>query len=134
MFSFLSDLYDPCAHILPGQSSSGTGAMLRMPDVTEVLLNNVDKYKTIIQPQNNTRTACTLFGYAGYVNPKQLHSDVIKWKHFPLYRTKASDTELWCIWSPPELNGWVNSGEAGDLRRHHAHYDVIVMYIPASDE
>ena len=24
-------------------------------------------------------------------------------------------------------NGWVNNREAGDLRRHHAHYDVIVM-------
>ena len=25
------------------------------------------------------------------------------------------------------LNGWVNNSEAGDLRRHRAHYDVIVM-------
>ena len=25
------------------------------------------------------------------------------------------------------INGWVNSGEAGDLRRHRAHYDVRVM-------
>ena len=24
-------------------------------------------------------------------------------------------------------NGWVNNGEAGDLRRHRALYDVIVM-------
>ena len=24
-------------------------------------------------------------------------------------------------------NGWVNNGEAGDLRRHRAHYDVRVM-------
>ena len=24
-------------------------------------------------------------------------------------------------------NGWVNTGEAGDLRRNHAHHDVIVM-------
>ena len=30
---------------------------------------------------------------------------------------------LICVW----LNGWVNSREAGDLRRHRAHYDVIVM-------
>ena len=29
----------------------------------------------------------------------------------------------------PWLNGWVNNGEAGDLRRHRAHYDVTVMYI-----
>ena len=25
------------------------------------------------------------------------------------------------------INGWVNNGEAGDLRRHRAHHDVIVM-------
>ena len=25
------------------------------------------------------------------------------------------------------INGWVNSRDAGDLRRHRAHYDVIVM-------
>ena len=25
------------------------------------------------------------------------------------------------------INGWVNSREAGDLRRHRTHYDVIVM-------
>ena len=29
-----------------------------------------------------------------------------------------------CAW----INGWVNNREAGDLRRHRAHYDVIVMY------
>ena len=26
------------------------------------------------------------------------------------------------------INGWVNNREAGDLRRHRAHYDVIVMH------
>ena len=26
-----------------------------------------------------------------------------------------------------DLRGWVNNGEAGDLRRHRAHYDVTVM-------
>ena len=30
---------------------------------------------------------------------------------------------LICAW----LDGWVNNHEAGDLRRHHAHYDVIVI-------
>ena len=28
-----------------------------------------------------------------------------------------------CAW----MNGWVNNREAGDLRRHRAHYDVTVM-------
>ena len=42
-------------------------------------------------------------------------------------RTKANDTGLWfsliCAW----INSWVNNGEAGYLRHHRAHYDVIVM-------
>ena len=43
-------------------------------------------------------------------------------------RTKASDAGLWffsliCPW----INGWVNNREAGDLRRHCAHYDTTVM-------
>ena len=25
------------------------------------------------------------------------------------------------------IDGWVDTREAGDLRRHHAHYDVIVI-------
>ena len=28
-----------------------------------------------------------------------------------------------CAW----INGWVNNGESGDLRRHRDHYDVTVM-------
>ena len=31
------------------------------------------------------------------------------------------------LWSAPWINGWVNNREGGDLRRHRAHYDVIVM-------
>ena len=27
------------------------------------------------------------------------------------------------------INGWVNNGEAGDLRRHRVHNDIIVMGI-----
>ena len=39
--------------------------------------------------------------------------------------TKASDAESWCfLWFAPWINGWVNNSEAGDLRRHRAHYDV----------
>ena len=35
----------------------------------------------------------------------------------------ASRFSLICVW----INGWVNNREAGDLRRHRSHYDVIVM-------
>ena len=68
------------------------------------------------------------------------HDDAIKWKHFPIYCRpfvwglhrspvnsphKTSDRELWCLLLICALiNG---CGEAGDLRRHHANYDVTVM-------
>ena len=32
---------------------------------------------------------------------------------------------LICAW----INDWVNNREAGDLRRHHTHYDVTVMKV-----
>ena len=70
------------------------------------------------------------------------HDDVIKWRHFPHYwpfvrgihRSPVNSLHkgqwcgalmfsLICVW----INGWVNNCEAGDLGRHRAHYDVIVM-------
>ena len=44
---------------------------------------------------------------------------------FPAQRpvTRSFDASLICAW----INGSVNNGEAGDLRRYRAHYDVIVM-------
>ena len=72
----------------------------------------------------------------------QRHDDVIKWKHFPRYwpfvwgihRSPVNSPHkgqwrgalifyLICAW----INGGVNNREAGDLRRHRAHNDVIVM-------
>ena len=71
------------------------------------------------------------------------HDDVIQWKHFPRYcpfvqgihRSPVNSPHkgqwrgalmfsLICTW----INGWVNNCEAGDLRRHCIHYDVIVMW------
>ena len=71
-----------------------------------------------------------------------LHADVIKWKHFPRYwpfvrgihRSPVNSLHkgqwrgslmfaLICAW----INAWVNNLETGDLRRHQAHYDVILM-------
>ena len=72
----------------------------------------------------------------------RIHDDVIKWKHIPRYwpfvwgihRSPVNSPHkgqirgaltfsLICAW----INGWVNNREADDLRRHCAHYDVIVM-------
>ena len=45
---------------------------------------------------------------------------------FPAQRpvTRSFDVSLICA----RINGWVDNSEAGDLRRHRVHYDVIVMY------
>ena len=80
----------------------------------------------------------------GKMKTKKLHDDVIKWKHFPRYwpfvrgihlsPVNSPNKDQWrgalifsliCTWT----NGWVNNREAGDLRRHCAHYDIIVMII-----
>ena len=48
----------------------------------------------------------------------------------PLMITSSSGN-IFCVigplWSPPWTNGWVNNREAGDLRHHRAHFNVIVM-------
>ena len=70
------------------------------------------------------------------------HDDVIKWKHFPrnwpfvreIHRSPVNFPHkgqwrgalmfsLIYAW----INDWVNNREAGDLRRQHGHYDVVVM-------
>ena len=72
------------------------------------------------------------------------HDDVIKWKHilrnWPFVREihrspvnfphkgqwrGALIFSLIYAW----INDWVNNHEAGDLRRQHGHYDVIVMQL-----
>ena len=46
-------------------------------------------------------------------------------RHRCIPHTKASDAELWYFLFCARINAWVNTGEA-DLRRHRAHYDVIM--------
>ena len=33
--------------------------------------------------------------------------------------------DVFCAW----INSWINNRDAGDLRRHHVHYDVTIMEI-----
>ena len=44
---------------------------------------------------------------------------------FPSQRpvTQGFDVFFVCVWT----NGWVNNRDAGDLRRHHTHYNVIIL-------
>ena len=71
-----------------------------------------------------------------------IYDDVIKWKHFPCHWPFVRGMHRSPVNSPRKgqwrgalmfslictrINCWVNNGEAGDLRRHRDHYDVIVM-------
>ena len=70
------------------------------------------------------------------------HKFIITWKHFPRYWPfvrgihrspvnsphkgqwrRALMFSLICVWTYP----WLNNRDASDLRRHRAHFDVIVM-------
>ena len=71
------------------------------------------------------------------------HDDAIKWKNFPRYWPFVRGIHRSPLNSPhkgqwrgvlmfplicPWIDGWANNHEAGDLRRHRAHYDVIGMH------
>ena len=72
------------------------------------------------------------------------HDDVIKWKHFSRYWPFVRGIHRSLVNSPHKgqwrgalmvslilarINSWVNNGEARNLRRHRAHYNVIVMIL-----
>ena len=72
------------------------------------------------------------------------HDGVIKWKHFPPYWPFVPGIHRSPVNSPQKgqwrgalkfslistwTNGWVNNRDAGDLRRHWAHYVITVMHI-----
>ena len=83
------------------------------------------------------------FCYASLSKIVPWHDDVIKWKHFPrhwpfvrgIHRSPVNTLHkgqwrgalmfcLICAWT----DSWANNGDAGDLVRYRAHYDVIVMF------
>ena len=70
------------------------------------------------------------------------HDNVIKWQHFLSYWPFVWGIHRWPVNSPHKgqwhralmislicvwINSWVNNGEAGDLKCHHANYDITVM-------
>ena len=69
-----------------------------------------------------------------------IHDDTIKWKHFPRYWPFVWGIHWWPVNSPHKgqwrralifwtrTNDWISNCDAGDLRRHRAHYDVTVMF------
>ena len=95
--------------------------------------------------QNGTIAVISVLGVYTF---EDAHDDVIKWKHFPRYWPFVREIHRLPV-NPPHkgqwrgalmfsliyawINGLANNHEAGDLRRHHAHYDVTVMIRAKSD-
>ena len=52
-----------------------------------------------------------------------IHRSTVNYPHKGQWRG-ALMFSLICVWR----NGWANNGDACDLRRYFAHYDVIVMF------
>ena len=75
------------------------------------------------------------------------HGDGFKWKHFPCYRPFTRGIHLSPV-NAPHKGQWrgalmfslicasttvrVNNRDSDDLRRHRAHYDVIIMMLSSS--
>ena len=116
--------------------------------IASLLSKSILRYRTWSSPQMPYHRIRVPRSSPGRVMTTKLHmfhishDDVIKWKHFPRYWPfvrginrspvnyphkgqccRALMFSLIYAW----INDWVNNRYAGDLRRHRAHYDVIVM-------
>ena len=112
----------------------------------------ISEWNAAVEPGQNKRThsvvvlclvVVMLRIHRGVIGSKYpYHDDVMKWKHFPHYwpfvrgihrpQMDSPHKGQWrgalmfsliCSWT----NFWANKRDAGDMRRHCAHYDVTVM-------
>ena len=115
-------------------------------DVTPLLTHWSYVFLALTQSKCIKKETCRYCkNYGKLSGAERWHDDVIKWKHFPrnwpfvrgIHRSPLNSPHkgkwrgaLMFSLICPRINGWVNNGdEAGDLRRHRAHYDVIVMNV-----
>ena len=97
---------------------------------------------------SHTRVHTVGCNYLSLALMPTFHDDVIKWKHFPrnwpfvreIHRSPVNFPHkgqwrgtLMFSFNYAWINDWVNNREAGDLRRQHGHYDVIVMWQNTSE-
>ena len=118
----------------------GLVVKLRQWDYQAPLSNQLDRVSTL----SSSQTALCIEPISNDHQNQKLHDDVIKWKHFPRYWPFVQGIHRSPVNSPHKgqwrgalmfslicvcINGWVNNREAGDLKRHRAHYHVIVMHV-----
>ena len=106
----------------------------RSPPVTRFLPRNQSTKQVPWLPHRNPNLSKTRIFY----------NDVIKRKHFPRYWRFVTGIHWSPVGSPHKgkcrgalmlslvcawISGWANNRDVGDLRRHHAHYDVTVVFL-----
>ena len=122
-------------------------AILRMcpvdSKITNGRCNGLSPHTVITWANGDSVYTLGLLHWQSYFAPRWQHDDVIKWKHFSRYwpfvrgirRSPANSLHkgqwrgalmfsLICA----STNGWINNRDAGDLIRHRAHYDAILMW------
>ena len=107
------------------------------PYLVDLLVKGAPAYKNIL----TFNQWCGVITWLVFPKCSQ-HDDVIKWKHFPRNWPFVRGIHWSPVNSPHKgqwrgalmfslicarINDWVNNREAGDLRCHRGHYDVIVM-------
>ena len=120
-----------------------------LPSSSGIWYPAVKDFQTTLAPGDSAYyTICVLgnpwdtIHASNHASSSRYHDDVIKWKHFPRYWPFVRGIHRSPVNSPHKgqwrgalmfslicarINGWVNNPEAGDLRRHPTHCDVIVM-------
>ena len=120
----------PAAILLANQ----TTPTIALEKQTKIILNINDMHKCFFNFLPNL--------WLQNDNTSMYNDDVIKWKHFPRYWPFVRGIHQSPVNSPHKgqwrgalmfslictrINGWVNNGKAGDLRRYRVRYDVTVM-------
>ena len=62
------------------------------------------------------------------INSTPLAPTACMWAEYTSFMMTSSNGNMFsliCVW----INSWVNTREAGDLRRYRTHHDVIVMFV-----
>ena len=95
-----------------------------------------------VDEQKSSLALCLLMAWQCWGRNDDCYDDVIEWKHFPrnwlfvrgIHRSPVNSPHkgqwrgaLMFTLICARINSWVNTREAGDLRRYCPHYDVIVM-------
>ena len=101
-----------------------------------------NKLRLLVLKTSATPTKYNIYNAIKWCKSVQNHGDVIKWKHFPRYWPFVRGIHR-SPWDPRKkdqwrgtlmfsliwTNGCANNRDAGDLRRHRAHYDVTVIIL-----